>query len=362
MKIMYIVNSLVIGGTERVAVNYLLGLKELGEDVVLLQAQDKHTFLNEKLQHAGIRTLTASMGIKPEILDKVVTAYRFRKYIEKEKPDVIHVHTGLEKFRFVNYPACRVIFKLHSEWSRCKAYGKNHRKMLFRMIEQGMLLVALSRKAETDVHSEFPDAKMCILPNGLPLDEIRGNRYDRKVFRRELGIPENAFVVGHVGRFHSVKNHEKLIAVFGEVLKREQNAYLVLVGDGNDEERQHIHNLADAERLKEHIVYLGIRQDATAVMSTFDVFVLPSHSEAMPNTLLEAQALGVRSVVSNAIPPETCCNCNCIQLDLKEPDAVWAQQILSDSEMEHEHTIEEFDIWQILKQYQELYWDVACER
>lgn len=355
MKIMYIVNSLVIGGTERVAVNYLLGLKKMGEDVVLLQSQDKHTFLNEKLQNAGIRILTASMDIKPEILNKVITAYRFRMLIKRENPDVIHVHTGLEKFRFVDYPARKVIFKLHSEWSRCKADGKNHRKMLFRMINQGMRLVALSRKAEQDVCAEFPDAKICILPNGLSIDEIRENRYNREGFRRELGLPEDAFLVGHVGRFHPVKNHEKLIAVFGKVLKREPNAYLVLVGDGNDKERQHVYQLADAEGVKEHIVCLGIRQDATAVMSTFDAFILPSHSEAMPNTLLEAQALGIRSVVSDAIPQETCCNRNCIRLDLNQPDDVWAQEVLGDSEMKHDHCIEEFDIWKILEEYRKLY-------
>ena len=63
MKILYVIHSLTVGGAETIVTNYLIRLKEEGQDVVLIQMEDKKTFLNQQLSEAGIRVLTAGRNI-----------------------------------------------------------------------------------------------------------------------------------------------------------------------------------------------------------------------------------------------------------------------------------------------------------
>ena len=120
MKILFIVNSLVVGGAETSAVNYMIELKKRGEDVALLETINKHTELNRSLEKNGIRVLTAMPERGPATLRKILMVLRFSQYIHSEKPDVIHVYSGLEKMRFVRFAPKRVIFRVASDWTVAK--------------------------------------------------------------------------------------------------------------------------------------------------------------------------------------------------------------------------------------------------
>lgn len=118
--------------------------------------------------------------------------------------------------------------------------------------------------------------------------------------RCELGIAENAPVVGHVGRFDAVKNHSFLLDVFAELLKSRPGAVLLLAGDGPL--RPDMEKKAEDLGIDGSVMFLGVRPDVARLMQAMDCFVMPSLYEGLPMVLVEAQAAGLPCLISDVIP------------------------------------------------------------
>jgi glycosyltransferase involved in cell wall biosynthesis len=121
--------------------------------------------------------------------------------------------------------------------------------------------------------------------------------------RAQLGIQPDAFVVGHAGRFAEVKNHRFLVEIAGRLCKLEPKAVFLLIGDGPLKPR--IEELVRSRGLDKHFIFTGIRRDVPRLMKgAMDCFLLPSLYEGLPMVLLEAQAAGLRCVVSDTVSSE----------------------------------------------------------
>lgn len=143
-----------------------------------------------------------------------------------------------------------------------------------------------------------------VLYYGIDLNAFEHRQVsERDDARRTLGIPPEAFVIGHVGRFETQKNHHFLVAVAKKLAEVSTVAHLVLVGDGPL--RQSIANDLAKAGLSKRSSILGIRNDVASLMcDVFDGFVLPSFHEGLPMVLLESQAAGLRSLCSSNITRE----------------------------------------------------------
>ena len=133
-------------------------------------------------------------------------------------------------------------------------------------------------------------------------------------------------MVGHIGRFNQQKNHTFLIDVFYELWKKKPEARLVLVGKGELEEsvRKKVRDMS----LEPFVVFTGVRQDVPNLMSAFDVFLFPSLYEGMPNTVIEAQATGLRCILSDTITREAKLSEDVTYISLKESTVVWSEELL----------------------------------
>ena len=108
------------------------------------------------------------------------------------------------------------------------------------------------------------------LPNGINLELYQ---YDcKKEYRRLFNIPDEAFVVGHVGRFIKVKNHPLILRSFAELKKIRANSKLILVGEGDDMDA--IRCLSKDLGVENDVVFTGARSDVPKLMRMFDVFIL----------------------------------------------------------------------------------------
>lgn len=141
--------------------------------------------------------------------------------------------------------------------------------------------------------------KVKIINNGLQTELYKFDEEKRVKKRKNLGLKETDFVVGHVGRFNRQKNHEKLIDVFNEIQKERIDSKLILVGDG--ELRVSIENKVNCLNIQDKVLFLGIRDDIPELLMAMDVFVFPSLYEGMPNAVIEAQATGLPCIVSDTI-------------------------------------------------------------
>ena len=126
---------------------------------------------------------------------------------------------------------------------------------------------------------------------------------DRASVRRELGIPQDVLVIGHVGNLHAQKNHGFLIRTFAELVRRRPQSFLLLIGAGalgTELEEQ-----ASALGLHSKIMFAGTRLDvARLLMGAIDVFMFPSLWEGLPLAVIEAQASGLPIVLSDLVSEE----------------------------------------------------------
>lgn len=164
-----------------------------------------------------------------------------------------------------------------------------------------------------------------IIKNAIPVKDFLFEREKRCRVRKELKI-EDKFVVGHVGRFDTQKNHSFLIDVFSEVVKRHSNSVLILTGKGKLENaiREKVENLG----LKNKVIFTGLRSDIPEIMMAMDVFVFPSLYEGMPNTVIEAQGTGLPCLISDTITREANITGDVEYLSIYDSAEIWAEKAL----------------------------------
>ena len=172
------------------------------------------------------------------------------------------------------------------------------------------------------------DSRWKVLHYGIDLTPFRA-RPDTATVRAELNIPPGNFVIGHVGRFERPKNHDFLISTFSEVAWREPSALLLLIGEG--QLKAGVMGRVKQEGLSDRVRFLGLRPDVPRLMmAAMDVFLFPSLYEGLPLALLEAQAAGLLSVVSDVIPEEAdLFDPLVIRLPLSQTPDFWAERILA---------------------------------
>ena len=160
-------------------------------------------------------------------------------------------------------------------------------------------LCACSRFAGEWIYGKNSDFR--VFNNAIDLDKFLYDPQKRAAICKELGI-ENRKVIGHIGRFCYQKNHDLLIDIFAEVSKKEENALLLLIGEGELEQtiRTKVHTLG----LDDQVLFLGKRADAYRYYQAMDLFLLPSRYEGLPVVGVEAQASGLPCVFSSAVTPE----------------------------------------------------------
>lgn len=147
----------------------------------------------------------------------------------------------------------------------------------------------------------------------------------RQEIRKELNIPTNAIIIGHVGRFNKQKNHAFLIDIFHAFVQKHPNAHLVLVGVG--ELMEEIQEKVQRLQLREQVHFLGVRSDVPKLLHAMDLFLFPSFMEGLSVSMVEAQCAGLPCVVSDTIPSEVSMSDLVSFLSLKAPVSEWVKEM-----------------------------------
>ncbi len=171
------------------------------------------------------------------------------------------------------------------------------------------------------------DNRFCILHCAIDLYPFQGP-LDRETVRRELGLPADVPVVGHVGRFNQEKNHLFLLEIAAKVLKRRPEVHFLLVGDGPL--KLAIESRVRSIGLSGKVHFAGIRTDVAELMrGAMDVFIFPSLFEGLPLALIEAQAAGLRCIVSDTCTTEvSILPDEFTQVSLSESSDLWAANVI----------------------------------
>lgn len=153
-------------------------------------------------------------------------------------------------------------------------------------LTDGFIAVAQSHAEYLAEHERFPAERVFTIPNGVDINRFRPNHAQRAWLRSQLGIADDAQVVGIVAALRPEKNHAQFIQAAREVLRHFPNTHFAIVGEGS--ERQSIEaTLADC-RHRSHFHLLGNRNDTERILAGLDLFCLTSRNEANPVSILEA--------------------------------------------------------------------------
>ena len=215
---------------------------------------------------------------------------------------IAHSHsTSIDRdFKYILKQIFR--FQMHSAANYCCACGEKAGEFLFR-------------------NKDFT-----VIPNAVETERFCFDTAVRVEMRKALGI-DDAFVVGHVGRFTYAKNHEYLIDIFREIVKIQRNSVLMLVGTG--EKMDEIKDYARDCGVHEKVLFLGSRDDVHKLYQAMDVFAMPSLFEGVPVVGIEAQFASLPCFFSDRVPKEVAFSDNCEFIPLEKRAEHWAQQLLA---------------------------------
>ena len=141
-----------------------------------------------------------------------------------------------------------------------------------------------------------------ILFNGIDPQRFAFSPSVRAQVRAEWNLAPDTLVFGHVGRFVEQKNHERILSIFSEILRKHPNSVLLLAGTGPLQTA--IEQKAAELGIQRQVFFLGARQDIPQLLQGMDCFLFPSLHEGLPVTLIEAQASGLPITAASTITTE----------------------------------------------------------
>ena len=156
------------------------------------------------------------------------------------------------------------------------------------------------RAANVHTAAGYDAEKIEVIPNGYDLTRFRPDLECRRRIRSELGLAEEAFVTGMIGRWDTQKDHGNLIRALQLFANARRDDWAcLLVGHGMDHGNPELVDLLKCGGVYEHCRLLGLRPDVPNMMNVLDVHVLSSSGEAFPNVVAEAMACGVPAIVTD---------------------------------------------------------------
>ncbi|MBR0095568.1 MAG: glycosyltransferase [Synergistaceae bacterium] len=338
LKVLHLIPGLAMGGAETLVKDYALLIDKTKFEINIICLFRQDTPYEKILADAGINViylsdyiaLSKKNNFAAKALSKVMQYFAVRKFIKAIKPDVIHTHLRVNtyiKFAAPNKNT-RVFHMIHSEPSNSldnSFMGKLEFNALKFLIKNfNLRFITLHERMQREINNLFNVNDTLILNNGIDFARF-DNAKDKALMRRELNIQDDAFVIGHVGRFNAAKNHDLLVKIFKEICRLNAKAFLLMVGDG--ELREFIeHDLKDYQ---DKYLILSDRTDVPDILSAMDVFVFPSLYEGLGIALVDAQKMMLPCIISNTIPIAAQISNLCCVQDLNNPPLDWANACIN---------------------------------
>lgn len=358
-KILQIIPSFGIGGAEKVVLDYLRHYDKTNYEMralSLFPSQGSNYDQIIKDENLPVIYLDKKPGFDFSMIKKI------KNVMEEYNPDIVHIHIPIVKYLIPSMirrrKKTKFFYTIHNEPEK-DAPGLEGKVNRFAIKRLGLTPIALSSRMAKASDEFYKIQGTKVLGNGIDISDYVNPNVDTDQLISELNI-QDCFVMGHVGRFSKQKNHEFLISILNEVVKQKDNAVLLLAGDG--ELKANIMSQVNELGLNDHVRFLGIRGDVKELLKVFDAFVFPSLHEGFPITLLEAQASGVRCVISDVIDEDVILSENTIVCSLNQPASEWVQPIINPEIKSHTYyPILEFDITNVMNKLMNIYFGESHE-
>ncbi len=341
IRILHVLGGLDAGGTETMLMNLYRNIdKEKVQFDFLIHTERNCTYSDEVLSLGGkIFSISKYRGINHISYKREWKSF----FKEHSEYNVIHGHMRSTASIYLNiakkFGRCTIAHS-HSTSSGRGISALVKRILQYKIKHIADYFFACSHQAGEWLFGKkiVQSEKFKILNNAITPKNFTFDENIRNIKRKELKLGD-CFTIGHIGRFEKPKNHKFLIDVFFEVIKRRENAKLLLVGDGTL--KNSIIKKVKRLGIENKVIFAGIRTDINHILQAMDVLLFPSTYEGLGIAVIEAQASSLPCVVSNNIPKEAFITDIIFSISLKSNIKEWTNKVLT---CKRDEIINEYDI------------------
>ena len=318
-KILHILTEHGWRGGEAQALSLCQGLLKHGFNPLICTPTHSEFAKRTQDLHISIYEIPHLSGINIRALSIV------RRIIKKERPALIHCHTAtahsLVLAAVMGNPAYQnrpIIVSRRVDFS--VALNPFSR---WKYINPRIHYIAISRGVkDVLLQAGIPDKQVDVVYSGIDPERFTTATLDRQTMRRELAVPEHAFVIGNVAALTDHKGHRFLIDAAALVHKTIPHTIVLIAGEG--EEHSSLKARIQRQNLDNIVQLLGYRNDIGNVMKTFDIFALSSHKEGLCTSLLDAMLLEIPVIATRTggVPDAVSHNETGLLVEPKNPEAL----------------------------------------
>ncbi|MEI6825839.1 MAG: glycosyltransferase [Desulfuromonadales bacterium] len=290
-KLIYIIDNLILAGTEVHLFNLAKGMKEAGySDLeVLSMSGEGEIFDWMAINDIPVKNFRMKSVRNPIFFVDMV---RLIFYLIKQSPDIVHTYLDTANVFGVIAAKCAGVKRIMTSRRDLGVFRSRRMEIMMGKLSNGVekiVCVCKAAASESMRRENLCGNNIMVIHNGIKLDTFKS---EFRVISAEAPVFCNVAVPNR-----TEKGHSDLIAAFAIVLQSVPMARLRLVGDGWL--LPVLRSQADQLGIDQSIEFYGKSLDIPSVMKDVSVFVIPSHSEGISNALLEAMAMGIPAVATD---------------------------------------------------------------
>lgn len=355
IKVLHFFGRMDIGGAETFTMNLYRNIDKSRFQFDFVVSQ-KGFYDNE------IKKLGGNIYILP-VPNKRFLSYKksLKRLLLKEYYDVVHSHvhyySGIN-LKIAN--TCGVPVRIShshstSDGKRHSIFRKIYRCYMINLIKaNGTMFLGCGKEANFKFYGNNFLNKAKVIHNGIDIVKFKEVKISKTDIKNKLGIDNDGFVIGHVGRFCEMKNHTFIIDIFKNLLEVNNNSHLILVGDGPLKAK--IEDKVNKLNINKNVLFLGERTDIPELLKGMDVFLFPSIFEGLPLSLIEAQASGLRCIISDAIDKKSCLSDKTVIVNLDSSIDEWCRVIIDENIKGKAYDyIDNYDIQKVVQIIEQIY-------
>lgn len=299
-RVLYLVDTLHVGGTETQVVHVAVRLRSRGHEVVVGCLRGEGTLL-EVLKRGNVPIVEFRKGKTLLSLNGAYQLLRLAFFIRRGRFQAVHAHDLWSNL--LGVPAAWLartpIIVSSRRYLADLDWYTPLRNTVMRIIYRLSTHITVNSRSVRDLLAKrdgLPLGKIRVLHNAVDVDRFATARRDREHLFPGTNVQSKLIAV--VANMYSrVKGHTFLISAASSVCQDFPEATFVLIGDGK--ERASLEEQVRQAGLEKKVLFLGSRRDVPELLACCDLFVLPSEAEALPNALLEAMAAGLPVVATS---------------------------------------------------------------
>lgn len=325
IRILMVLTNTGRGGSQAYVMNILREIDMKRFDVDVVTSVNPFSGYGQEIQSLG-----CNLYILPQFKVWNYLSYEraWKNFFSKHSYDIVHAHATSSAslfFKIAKERGCVTIAHSHNSLYRGNWIEKKMKRIFVRGLkDQSDYWFSCSEKASPRLFGEkyADNPHYYELPNAIDVIQYRYDDEKRTKIRNKYGLDNDDLLFGHVGTFSEPKNHIFLIEIFKEIYKRNQKSKLMLVGDGPL--RNKVKMYVEKAGLSNKVIMTGNVSNVNEYMCGMDTMIFPSLFEGFPVTLVEAQAAGLYTVMSDEVTKSvmlTDCICH---LSLSNTASEWA--------------------------------------